>query len=173
MIFTAHADGRLTLAGRTVRCALGRGGVVAAAAKREGDGASPAGAWPLRRVLYRPDRGGAPATGLPTRALSPDDAWCETPLDPDYNRLVTLPHLSGADRLWRDDALYDLIVVLGHNDAPVVAGAGSAIFLHVARPNFGVTSGCVALTRPDLEALLALAAPGDALAISPNPAPQE
>ena len=172
MIFTAYADGRLDLAGRTVRCALGASGVVAAGAKREGDGASPAGTWPLRLVLYRPDRGAAPATRLPTRALSPDDGWCEAPGDANYNRLVILPHGADAERLWRGDGLYDLIVVLGHNDAPVVPGAGSAIFLHLARPNFGPTRGCVALARPDLEALLALAAPGDALAISLGPAPR-
>ena len=165
MIFTAYADGRLDLADRRVRCALGRSGVIAAADKREGDGASPAGTWPLRLVLFRPDRGDAPATRLPTRALNPSDGWCEAPLDKNYNRLVALPHGDLADRLWREDHLYDLIVVLGHNDSPVVAGAGSAIFLHLARPNFGPTQGCVALARPDLEALLALAAPGDALAI--------
>ncbi len=171
VIFTAHADGRLDLAGRWVPCALGKGGVVAATDKREGDCASPAGTWPLRRVLYRPDRGGAPATRLPTRALTPDDGWCEAPEDQNYNRLVVLPHGADAERLWREDGLYDLIVVVGHNDAPVVPGAGSAIFLHLARPDFGPTRGCVALARPDLEALLALAAPGAALAISPNPAP--
>ncbi len=171
MIFTAHADGRLDLAGRWVRCALGKGGVTAATDKREGDGASPAGTWPLRRVLYRPDRGGPPATRLPARALTADDGWCEAPRDRNYNRLVALPHGADAERLWREDRLYDLIVVLGHNDAPVVAGAGSAIFLHLARPDFGPTRGCVALARPDLEALLALAAPGDALAISLDSAP--
>lgn len=169
MIFTAFADGFLDLAGRRVRCALGRSGVIAASAKREGDGASPAGTWPFRLVLYRSDRGAAPATRLPARALNRGDGWCEAPADAFYNRLVTLAG-AGADRLWRDDSLYDLIVVLGHNDAPVVPGAGSAIFLHVARPDFSPTQGCVALDRPDLEALLALAAPGDALAISPETA---
>ncbi|MEO8925597.1 MAG: L,D-transpeptidase family protein [Caulobacteraceae bacterium] len=171
MIFTAYADGRLDLAGRRARCALGKAGVIAAADKREGDGASPAGTWPLRQLLYRPDRGGAPLTGLASRALDLDDGWCEAPADPHYNRLVKLPHDAGVEGLWREDGLYDLIVVLGHNDDPVVPGAGSAIFLHLARPDFAPTQGCVALARPDLEALLALASPGDALAIAPDRAP--
>ena len=171
MIFTAHADGRLDLAGRMAPCALGKAGVVAARDKREGDGASPAGTWPLRRVLYRPDRGGAPATRLPARALTADDGWCEAPDDENYNRLVSLPHGASAEWLWREDGLYDLIAVLGHNDAPVVPGAGSAIFLHLARADYGPTRGCVALARSDLEALLAAARPSDALAISPHPAP--
>ena len=165
MIFAAYADGRFELNGRWTRCALGPGGVTAAGAKREGDGKTPLGAWPLRRVLYRPDRGAAPKTALPVQALSPDDGWCDAPDDANYNRPVRLPYPASAERLWREDGVYDLIVVLGHNDAPAVPGAGSAIFLHLARPDFSATQGCVALARHDLEALLALAKPGDALAI--------
>lgn len=170
MIFTAYADGRLCLPARTARCVLGKGGVVAAADKREGDEASPAGTWPLRLILYRPDRGGPPTTRLPNRALAPHDGWCDAPDDPNYNRLVPLPYPARAERLWREDGLYDVIAVLGHNDAPVVPGAGSAIYLHVARADFAPTRGCVAMARPDLEALLAAASPGDALAISLRPA---
>ncbi len=165
MIFTAHADGRLLIEARSVRCALGRAGVVSAAAKVEGDGASPAGVWPLRRVLYRPDRGGRPQTRLPVAPLAPHDGWCDAPGDRAYNRQVTLPYGARAERLWREDGLYDLMAVLGHNDAPAIPGAGSAIFLHLARPDYAPTEGCVALARADLEALLALAEPGDALAI--------
>jgi L,D-peptidoglycan transpeptidase YkuD (ErfK/YbiS/YcfS/YnhG family) len=166
MIFTAHADGTFEFGGRTVRCALGLNGVIEAAAKREGDGCSPAGVWPLRRLLYRPDRGGAPATRLASRPIAPTDGWCDDPEDRAYNLPVRLPHPASAERLWRDDGLYDLVAVLGHNDAPVVAGAGSAIFLHLARPDFASTRGCIALARSDLESLLRVAGPGDALAIS-------
>lgn len=166
MIFKATADGRLTLGGRHVRCALGPTGVVPASEKREGDGASPAGVWPLREVFYRPDRGLAPATGLPVRALSPDDGWCDSPGDPAYNRAVRLPYPASAEGLWRDDHIYDIIVVLGHNDDPVEPGMGSAIFLHICRADYSPTQGCVAVARTDLEALLAVARPGDALEIA-------
>jgi len=169
MIFTAWADGWLDLPGRRVRCALGPAGV--SGDKREGDGASPAGTFALRRVLFRPDRGGAPATRLPVRALTPRDGWCDDPADPAYNRPLTLPYPASAEALWREDHVYDLIVVLGHNDAPVVPGAGSAVFMHLAREAYAPTQGCVALARADLEALLALAGPGDALSISPDAAP--
>lgn len=165
MIFIAFADGWMDLAGARVRCALGRGGVKPATQKREGDGASPAGVWPLRRVLWRPDRGAPPAIALPGRPLAREDGWCEDPSDPAYNRQVTLPHRGAVDAMWREDHLYDLVVVLGHNDNPVIPGAGSAVFLHLARPDYGPTQGCVALARADLERLLALAAPGDALEI--------
>jgi len=157
------------LDGHKVRCALGRGGVVPAALKREGDGSSPAGAWPLRRVLYRPDRGPPPTTGLPIQPIEPGDGWCDDPADPNYNRPVQLPYPASAEHLWREDGVYDLVVVLGHNDDPVAPGKGSAIFLHLARPDFEPTEGCVALARSDLETLLALARPGDALEIRTQP----
>ena len=147
------ADGTLEWRGRRLRCALGRGGVTDV--KREGDGATPTGCFALRRVYYRPDRGAPPATALPVSATDPADAWCDDPADAAYNTLVRGAHAAGAETLWRDDALYDVVVVLGHNDDPVAPGAGSAIFLHVARPDFGPTEGCVAVRREDLLEILA------------------
>ena len=145
-------------------CALGRGGIHHS--KREGDGVTPAGVFPLRRVLYRPDRGGPPVTELPVTPISQGDGWCDDPTDPAYNTQVRLPYSAGTEQLWRDDHLYDLVVVIGHNDDPVVPGAGSAIFIHVAAPGYKPTEGCVALERPDLERLIAAAKPGDAIVIS-------
>lgn len=165
MNFTAFSDGRMTLGAREVRCALGKGGVIAAADKTEGDGASPLGVWPIRRVLYRPDRGAAPKTAFPTAAIAPDDGWCDAPEDANYNRPVTLPYTASAERMQREDGLYDIVVILAHNDDPPVPGLGSAIFLHCAREDYAPTEGCVALARADLEALLALAQPGDAVEI--------
>lgn len=148
------------------RCAIGRGGMKTD--KREGDGGTPVGAWPLRRVLYRADRLLAPPpTALPVAAIGPADGWCDDPADAAYNRPVTLPCPAGHERLWRDDAVYDVIAVLGHNDDPPVPGLGSAVFLHVARPGYPATEGCVALALPDLLALLARARPGDLLDCRP------
>jgi L,D-peptidoglycan transpeptidase YkuD (ErfK/YbiS/YcfS/YnhG family) len=165
MIFVATADGQLDIGGRKVRCALGPAGVKPAADKREGDLASPIGVWPIREVLYRPDRGGAPRTALPAKPIAQDDGWCDAANDPAYNRPVKLPYPASAETMWRDDHLYDLVVVLGHNDDPVVPGLGSCIFLHVAKDGYAPTHGCVAVTREDLEELLAKATPGDAVEI--------
>ena len=167
MIFTAYSDGRLTLGDRAVPCALGRSGVIAAADKREGDGATPLGLWRLRRVLYRPDLGDAPVTALPSAPIATDDGWCDAPHDRAYNRQVKLPYPASCERLWRDDRLYDLVCVLGHNDDPPVPGLGSAIFLHVAKEDYAPTEGCVALHRRDLQALLAAAGTQDALKVAP------
>jgi L,D-peptidoglycan transpeptidase YkuD (ErfK/YbiS/YcfS/YnhG family) len=163
--FTAHADGGFDLSGRRVRCALGKAGVRPAADKREGDLASPAGVWPIRQLLYRPDRLAPPATALPLAPLDPADGWCDAPSDAAYNRPVRLPYPASCERMWRDDGLYDLVLVLGHNDDPPVPGLGSAIFLHVAGPGYAPTEGCVALALEDVLALAAVALPGDAIEI--------
>ena len=146
------ADGRCTFGGIVYACVLGSGGIVVD--KKEGDGGAPAGRWPLRRLLVRPDRGAPPAGVLPAQAIARDDGWCDDAGDAAYNRPVKLPYAASHELMWRDDHLYDLVVVVGHNDAPPVAGAGSAIFLHLARPDRGPTAGCVAFARVDLEAIL-------------------
>ena len=145
------------------RAAIGPGGI--AVKRGEGDGITPRGAWPVREILYRADRIAAPRVLLPLRALQPDDGWCDAPNDPGYNRLVKLPYPASAETMWRDDHLYDLVAVLGFNDDPVRPGAGSAIFLHVARPDYSHTQGCVALALPDVLAALAQLGPGDAVVI--------
>jgi L,D-peptidoglycan transpeptidase YkuD (ErfK/YbiS/YcfS/YnhG family) len=127
--------------------ALGRGGIKAD--KREGDGGTPAGRFRPVRLWWRADRYPRPRSRLPIRPIRPDDAWCEDPGDRRYNRPVRLTRLGG-DRLWRDDRLYDLVIEIDHNSRPRVAGRGSAVFLHVARPGFLPTAGCVAMAADRL-----------------------
>ena len=165
MHFIAYSDGLLDLDGRRVTCALGRSGVKTALEKQEGDGATPLGVWPMRRVLYRPDRGEAPVSGLPVAPLTPTDGWCDDPADPNYNRPVVLPYRASCEEMWRDDELYDVVVILAHNSDPPVPGKGSAIFLHCARADYSPTEGCVALAKADLLALLRLAALGSVLEV--------
>jgi L,D-peptidoglycan transpeptidase YkuD (ErfK/YbiS/YcfS/YnhG family) len=147
------AAGFLSWPGGRVRAALGKGGL--SLAKREGDGATPVGVFPLRNLLYRADRLARPQTGLAVSAIGPGQGWSDDPRDVLYNRQVTLPHPYSHERLWRDDGLYDLVVPLGYNDDPPVPGLGSAIFLHCARPDYGPTEGCVAIAVSDLMTLLA------------------
>ena len=145
-------------------CALGKGGV--SARKREGDGATPSGVLALRRVLYRADKIEKPKTALPVAAIESDDGWCDDPDDPFYNRQIKLPYKARAERLWRGDDLYDVVVVLGYNDDPIVKGKGSAIFLHVASADMGATEGCVALNLPDLAEVLRQIRIGDSLRVT-------
>ena len=163
--FIATSTGQLRWRGHEVRCAVGRSGVTPAVSKREGDGASPAGVWTMRQILWRPDRIAAPATGLPGVELIREAGWCDDRTDPFYNRPILTPYRASHEKLWREDHVYDLIVPLGYNDHPVIPGKGSAIFLHVAREDYAPTEGCVACALPDLLALLADARHGDALEI--------
>ena len=150
---TVRAGGGFVWNGQSFRVALGRGGITSN--KREGDGATPAGNLPLRRLLYRADRVLIPRTVVPREPIAPGDGWCDDPADADYNRQIKLPHAASHEALWRYDALYDIVGVLGWNDAPVIRERGSAIFLHAARPDYGITEGCVALALTDLRKVLA------------------
>ena len=146
-------DGLLHHAGRRYRVALGRAGINSN--KVEGDEATPAGLLPVRRVLYRADRLPRPRADVPVMPLAPQDGWCDDADDAAYNKPVPLPYPGRHEILWRADAIYDLVGVLGWNDAPVVKGRGSAIFLHVARPDYSPTEGCIALSQADLHSLFA------------------
>jgi len=158
---TVTPDGLLHLGQTTLRCALGKGGVVAD--KRESDGGTPLGPMRLLRVLYRADKVARPETALPVAQIGPADGWCDDPAHRDYNRPVQRPFPASHEALWRFDDLYDLLVITDQNADPVVPDRGSAIFVHVARPDYGPTLGCVALAEADLRRLLALARPGDAI----------
>jgi L,D-peptidoglycan transpeptidase YkuD (ErfK/YbiS/YcfS/YnhG family) len=119
----------------------------------------------FRQVLYRADRAARPRTRLPTRAIRDDDGWSDDPADRNYNRLIRLPSRAGAEGLRRADHLYDLVLVLGYNDRPRVKGKGSAIFVHLARPGYTPTDGCIGLSLRDLLALLAQIRRGSAIVV--------
>jgi L,D-peptidoglycan transpeptidase YkuD (ErfK/YbiS/YcfS/YnhG family) len=151
----AYRSGHLFWPSGSARAAVGRTGV--RADKREGDGATPAGTFPLLFAMYRRDRVILPPLALPATPLSERD--------PNYNRLVDLSHPAHAERLWRSDEVYDLFVVVGYNMHPTRPGAGSAIFLHIARPDFAPTEGCVAVAGAALLRLLPALGPSSTLTI--------
>jgi L,D-peptidoglycan transpeptidase YkuD (ErfK/YbiS/YcfS/YnhG family) len=158
-----YRAGRLFWPMGSTRAAIGKGGV--RTAKREGDLATPAGDFALLQGFYRADRVKPPLTTLQMRTLEPNDAWVDDPRDADYNRLVHLPYPSHVERLWRQDEIYDLLVVVGYNLSPTVAGAGSAIFLHIARKTFSPTVGCVAIERSAFLRILPMLGPDSRLKI--------
>jgi L,D-peptidoglycan transpeptidase YkuD (ErfK/YbiS/YcfS/YnhG family) len=155
--------GWLTLAGRSIPVALGRGGILAN--KREGDGGTPKGTFRPRRLWWRAERHARPRTHLPVRAIGAEDAWCEDPSDRHYNRAIRMQRDQPGDRLRRADHLYDFIIEIDHNTRPRVAGRGSAVFLHLARENFGPTAGCVAMTKQAMRHLLRQLGPNTKIVI--------
>lgn len=144
--------GWLTAGQLTIPVALGRGGILAN--KREGDGGTPKGSFRPRRLWWRGDRHSRPQTLLPARIITGTDAWCEDPSDRHYNQWIRRGDGEGGDRLKRDDQLYDFIIEIDHNTRPRIAGRGSAVFLHLARDNFGPTAGCVSMTKSAMLQLL-------------------
>ncbi|WP_242126775.1 L,D-transpeptidase family protein [Sphingobium sp. Sx8-8] len=163
LISVDGGTGRLSFGDIAMPCTIGRGGACVAADKREGDGCTPLGIWPIRAALFRPGKVEPAGIRLPWRWLREGDGWSDDPADPAYNRPVHLPRPFSAENLLRADDAYDVILVLGYNDAPPMPGRGSAIFFHLSegRP----TAGCVAVEREDMLRLLPLLAPGDAMEI--------
>ncbi|KZE34675.1 L,D-transpeptidase family protein [Chelatococcus daeguensis] len=158
----------LVVAGHVVLpCALGKGGV--ARLKREGDGATPLGRFALGALYLRTDKGARPRSGLPARRTRPDDGWCDAPGDRRYNRPVRLPYPASHERMWREDDVYDRVLDIRYNRGPIRPGRGSAIFMHLARPGFAPTAGCVALRRADLDRLLPRLGPRTLLVIGNDP----
>jgi L,D-peptidoglycan transpeptidase YkuD (ErfK/YbiS/YcfS/YnhG family) len=152
-----------TLGERRWRCVVGAGGV--REDKVEGDSATPVGEFPLRHLYFRNDRLVLPQVRLPARPIGEHDGWCDDPRSPAYNRLVRIPNEWSHERMWREDGLYDLVVVVGYNDDPPEGEWGSAIFLHIARDDMSPTRGCIAFARDDLLELVAQLSPQTRLRI--------
>lgn len=155
---------KLEFAGKAYNCAIGKGGF--SAYKKEGDGCAPLGEFKLRELWYRADKIIAPNTNLPLKIIGINDGWCDDPKSPDYNRHVILPYDFSHEKLWRNDSVYDLIIPLGYNDENIVAGKGSAIFMHIARENYEPTEGCIALKKEDLLKILPYLSPDTIISIS-------
>ncbi len=147
------ATGQLQAGSILVPCALGQG---VTNEKREGDGKTPLGNWPLREVFFRADKTSCPPTGLTSAPIARDDGWCDDPASGDYNLPVKLPYTPSHEKMWRDDHLYDLVVPLGYNDDPPVPGKGSAIFFHLAHQDYRHTEGCVAVALDHMRMILPL-----------------
>ena len=144
----------LIFQGQRYRCAIGRNGMIDASLKREGDGKTPTGSYPIRRIFYRADRMTLPRVNFPTHIITKTDGWCDAPNHPQYNQHITLPFDASHETLWRDDHRYDIVGVLGHNDNPPQPNMGSCIFFHIAEENYAPTAGCVAVAMNDMLQLL-------------------
>lgn len=160
-----HSKGLFLIGHKVLPCALGQNG--AKALKFEGDGASPIGSWHLQYLFFRPDKTVRPQTRLPMKEITLASGWCDAAFDRNYNRPVTLPYKARTESLWRNDNLYDIAVVLNHNTRPRIQNLGSAIFMHIAEPNYAPTEGCIALNKHDLNYVLRFATTNSSIKILP------
>lgn len=160
----ASTKGILQIGDRMLSCALGRCGITRL--KREGDGATPGGRMAVLYGFYRADRIRRPKSHLPLRPIRTTDAWCDAVGNRNYNRPVQLPYAASHETMSRADALYDIVIVLDWNVTRRSQGRGSAIFLHLARPGYPPTEGCVAVSRRDMIHLLAKLQPGSTMEVA-------
>ena len=135
-------------------CAVGRAGLTTN--KIEGDHKTPVGEFKFKKIYYRKDRLGEMIFQIPFAIIRENDGWCDDPKSKLYNQHVQFPFDASAERLFRDDDLYDIICVLNYNTNPIVPGKGSAIFLHICKPNFAGTEGCVAIEKKNILKLVNL-----------------
>ncbi|MBL96065.1 MAG: hypothetical protein CFH06_00011 [Alphaproteobacteria bacterium MarineAlpha3_Bin5] len=148
-----NRSGWLCFKNKYFKCSIGSAGL--SKCKHEGDKTTPVGTFKLRNGLYRADRIPKPISVIEFNKINENDGWCDDPKDILYNKRVSLPCAASHELLWRKDQLYDLIVVIGFNDKPIIANRGSAVFLHIAEPNYKATRGCVAVSYENLLELLA------------------
>jgi L,D-peptidoglycan transpeptidase YkuD (ErfK/YbiS/YcfS/YnhG family) len=149
---------------RVFPCTIGRDGV--STTKREGDGATPVGVHGIIGCLYRPDRMARPCDwAVP---IGPGDLWSDDPAHEDYNLMVRAPYAHSAERLWRGDRLYDLILLTDWNWPRAERGRGSAIFLHRWRGPGKKTEGCIGLAPEHLLWIVGKITYGTRLIVAPQ-----
>lgn len=161
-----HSQGLLIAGNLRIPCALGQNGTTYD--KREGDKKTPIGTFLIRQGYYRSDRISRPASGIPFRKLSRTSGWCDDPEHNLYNKFVRRPFSAGHEEMWREDHIYDVILDIGYNCNPVIRNRGSAVFLHIARPGYTPTYGCIAVNRDHIRPLLKMTGPRTRMAIRTN-----
>lgn len=135
------------------RCALGKAGIKNK--KMEGDNITPKGIFEIIKMYYRADKIKNIKTSIKKIKIKKDMGWCDDPNSRFYNKQIKLPTKVGHEKLFRNDNLYDLILILNYNINPIIKNKGSAIFLHVATKNLDNTKGCIAVEKKNLITLLA------------------
>ena len=142
----------LTFKEHQFKCSIGRSGF--SENKVEGDGSTPVGNFYIENIYYRADKIEIFETNINKVKIRESDGWCDDPKQKEYNQLVQFPYDFSAEKLYRDDSLYNLVGVLNYNTHPVTPGLGSAIFMHIAKNDYQPTEGCIALNQKDLLYLL-------------------
>ena len=130
------------------KCALGKSGI--GKKKIEGDNITPKGTFKIIKIYYRKDKITKINSAFKLIEIKKNMGWCDDPKSKKYNQLIKLPSKYKHEKLFRNDRIYDLILVLDYNMNPTIKNKGSAIFIHIAKNNYCKTEGCIALKREDL-----------------------
>jgi L,D-peptidoglycan transpeptidase YkuD (ErfK/YbiS/YcfS/YnhG family) len=169
---TTYATARIWRRSTPSGCWAAAGGPYAArvgwnglrANRREGDGTTPIGTFPLGRTMY----GNSPNPGVRFRyvRLRCGDWWVEDPRSAAYNTFrrigcgVPPPFRTTTPDMSKSRRAYSYLAVVEFNMHPVVPDRGSGIFLHAQTGR--ATNGCISLRRADLARVLRWLAPSPA-----------
>jgi L,D-peptidoglycan transpeptidase YkuD (ErfK/YbiS/YcfS/YnhG family) len=134
------------------RCALGKAGI--GKKKKEGDNITPLGLYKIVKIYYRKDRIKKISSKFKLIKITKNIGWCDDPNSEKYNQIINLPTKYSYEKLYRKDNVYDLILVLNYNMNPVIKNKGSAIFIHIAKREYQLTQGCIALKKVNLLKLI-------------------
>ena len=143
---------KLTLDKYRIKCAIGKRGI--GNKKREGDKITPIGKFKIKTILYRKDRISHIKSKINKLSIKSEMGWCDDPKSKKYNKLIKIPFKGSAEKLYRKDNIYDIILVLNYNLNPTIKNKGSAIFIHVARRDYRFTRGCIAVSKKDLKRIV-------------------
>ena len=131
-----------------LRCSIGKRGI--SIKKREGDKKTPKGEFRLKYILYRKDRIFKLKTKLKKIPINKKMGWCDDPNSDHYNKIINYPFKFSAEKLWKKENIYDIIIVIDYNLNPVIKNKGSAIFLHIAKKKYQPTKGCIAVNKKNI-----------------------
>ena len=115
------------------KCAIGKRGITSK--KIEGDKCTPRGRFRLKYIFYRKERVKNIRSKLKTIPLKKNFGWCDDVKSKFYNKFIKFPFNYKAEKLYVNENIYDIIVVIDYNLKPIKKNRGSAIFLHVAKKN--------------------------------------
>jgi L,D-peptidoglycan transpeptidase YkuD (ErfK/YbiS/YcfS/YnhG family) len=146
------APGNLKYKSLGFRCSIGKSGIKKKI--KEGDNITPKGKFKIIKIYYRSDRVKKFSTNIKTIKIKRNMGWCDDPKSSLYNKEIKLPFDFSHEKLYRNDRIYDLLVVLNYNTKPIIKNKGSAIFIHITRQNYKKTSGCVAIKKVHLIKLI-------------------
>ena len=135
-----------------VKCSIGKRGIKIK--KKEGDHITPKGKFKIMSIYYRKDRVPVFRSKIKKISIKKDMGWCDDPRSKQYNKLIKFPFKYSAEKMYRSDNLYDIVLVLNFNFKPISNGRGSAIFIHVATKNYKDTEGCIAVNKTDLKKII-------------------
>lgn len=148
---------------KSFRCSIGSGGLTNK--KREGDHCTPIGNFKFDKIYYRADKLGEMDFAISSASISNNDGWCDDPYSRYYNQFIEFPFSGNAEKLYREDDLYDIVCVINYNTKPIIPGNGSAIFLHVCSEKFDTTEGCIAVEKNVLLEISKLITPNSNIVI--------